>query len=44
MTEILNPYTLPVNDNIVGNDYAFCVEVGAAPWFMSKGAMIAYYG
>lgn len=45
MTAPLNPYTLPVNDNVPGNDYAFCVEVGgASPWFLSKGAMIAYYG
>lgn len=45
MTAPLNPHTLPVNDNLPGNDYAFCVEVGgAAPWFLSKGAMIAYYG
>ncbi|WP_127781628.1 AIM24 family protein [Rhodococcus sp. X156] len=44
MTDILNPYTLPVDDNVPGNDYAFCVEVGSAPWFMAKGAMIAYYG
>ncbi len=44
MPDVLNPYTLPVDDNVPGNDYAFCVEVGAAPWFMSKGAMIAYYG
>ncbi len=41
---ILNPSTLPVNDNVPGNEYAFSIDVGAAPWFMSKGAMIAYYG
>lgn len=41
----LNPSTLPGNDNVPGNDYAFTVEVGGrAPWFLSKGAMIAYYG
>jgi len=44
MTDVLNPHTLPVNDNIPGNAYAFVVEVGAQPWFMSTGAMIAYYG
>ncbi len=44
MTDVLNPHTLPVNDNIPGNAYAFVVEVGVQPWFMSTGAMIAYYG
>ena len=42
--EIHTPYTLPVNDNVPGNDYAFCVELDGQPWFTSKGAMIAYYG
>lgn len=42
--DVLNPHTLPVNDNIPGNAYAFVVDVGAQLWFMSKGAMIAYYG
>ena len=38
---ILNPMTLPHNDNV--NPYAFCVDL-AQPWFMRKGAMVAYYG
>ena len=38
---ILNPMTLPQNDNV--NPYAFCVDL-AQPWFMRKGSMIAYYG
>jgi len=38
---ILNPNTLPYNDNV--NPYAFCVDL-SQPWFMRKGAMIAYYG
>jgi uncharacterized protein (AIM24 family) len=38
---ILNPMTLPQNDNV--NPYAFCVDL-AQPWFMRKGAMVAYYG
>lgn len=42
--QIHNPGTLPVNDNIPGNDYAFCVDLAGTPWFTSKGAMIAYYG
>ena len=42
--EIHSPATLPVNDNVPGNDYAFVVELAGAPWFTSKGAMIAYYG
>ena len=42
--DIHTPYTLPVNDNVPGNDYAFCVELAGQPWFTSKGAMIAYYG
>ena len=33
--------TLPSNDNV--NPYAFCVEL-MGEWFISKGAMIAYYG
>jgi uncharacterized protein (AIM24 family) len=35
------PFTLPVDDNV--NPYAFCLEL-SQPWFMRKGAMIAYYG
>ncbi len=38
---ILNPQTLPFNDNV--NPYAFCFDL-AQPWFTRKGAMIAYYG
>lgn len=38
---ILNPMSLPDNDNV--NNYAFCIEL-SNPWFVKKGAMIAYYG
>ena len=38
---ILNPQTLPFNDNV--NNYSFCFDL-AQPWFTRKGAMIAYYG
>lgn len=34
-------HTLPSNDNV--NAYAFSIEL-AGRWFVSKGAMIAYYG
>lgn len=40
-TAPLNPATLPVNDNV--NPYSFCVDLDGE-WFLSKGAMIAYYG
>ena len=39
--DIYNPNTLPDNDNV--NDYAFSVTL-QGEWFLSKGAMIAYYG
>ncbi|WP_373279199.1 AIM24 family protein [Skermania piniformis] len=31
------------SDNIPDNGYAFCIDL-TRPWFMRKGAMIAYYG
>lgn len=34
-------HTLPANDNV--NAYAFSIDL-AGRWFLSKGAMIAYYG
>ncbi|SFP47374.1 Uncharacterized conserved protein, AIM24 family [Geodermatophilus dictyosporus] len=37
----LNPQTLPDDDNV--NPYVFCVSL-SGDWFMSKGAMLAYYG
>ncbi|GAB07333.1 AIM24 family protein [Gordonia amarae] len=40
---VWNPHTLPSDDNIEGNQYAFSIDLNQ-PWFMSKGAMIAYYG
>ena len=40
---VWNPHTLPSDDNIEGNKYAYCIDL-TQPWFMSKGAMIAYYG
>ncbi|HEU0103887.1 MAG TPA: AIM24 family protein [Mycobacteriales bacterium] len=43
MTVVLNPNTLPVKDNIEGNPYAYSIALDQ-PWFLSKGAMIAYYG
>ncbi|WP_091939922.1 AIM24 family protein [Trujillonella endophytica] len=33
--------TLPVDDNV--NPYVFSIALNS-PWFMSKGAMLAYYG
>jgi uncharacterized protein (AIM24 family) len=38
---IHDPATLPSDDNV--NPYAWCIDL-AGEWFMSKGAMIAYYG
>ncbi|MFD9662333.1 AIM24 family protein [Rhodococcus sp. NPDC059968] len=43
MTAIHNPSTLGASDNIPDNSYAFCIDL-TAPWFIRKGAMIAYYG
>ncbi len=37
----LNPHTLPDDDNV--NPYVFCIALDGE-WFMSKGAMLAYYG
>ncbi len=38
----LNPQTLPDNDNIPGNHYAYCVRLDGQ-LFMQTGRMIAYY-
>jgi Mitochondrial biogenesis AIM24 len=38
----LNPATLPDNDNIPGNHYAYCVRLDGR-LFMQTGRMIAYY-
>ncbi|MCP9274117.1 AIM24 family protein [Mycolicibacterium arenosum] len=43
MTQPLNPMTLPDDDNIPDNHYAFNINL-VTPWFIRKGAMIAYYG
>lgn len=43
MAQILNPMNLGESDNIPGNSYAYCIDLNK-PWFMRKGAMIAYYG
>lgn len=43
MSQPLNPMTLPDDDNIPGNNYAFNINL-MRPWFIRKGAMIAYYG
>lgn len=42
MTTTWNPTTLPDNDNIAGNHYAYCVRL-TQPLFMQTGRMIAYY-
>jgi hypothetical protein len=38
----LNPQTLPDNDNVPGNHYAYCVRLDGQ-LFMQTGRMIAYY-
>ncbi|NMO03468.1 AIM24 family protein [Gordonia sp. TBRC 11910] len=43
LNTVWNPQNLPSDDNIPDNTYAFCIDL-TRPWFMSKGAMIAYYG
>ena len=43
MSTILNPSHLVGSDNVPGNNYAFSIDL-QSPWFLSKGAMIAYYG
>lgn len=43
MTAPLNPANLPVDDNLPGNSYAYNINL-VNPWFIRKGAMIAYYG
>jgi Mitochondrial biogenesis AIM24 len=42
MTAPLSPQTLPDNDNIPGNHYAYCVRLDGQ-LFMQTGRMIAYY-
>ncbi|MGY1709797.1 AIM24 family protein [Geodermatophilus sp. SYSU D00758] len=37
----LSAQSLPSDDNV--NPYVFCIEL-TGDWFMSKGAMLAYYG
>jgi uncharacterized protein (AIM24 family) len=39
--DVYNATTLPVDDNI--NPYAFSIDLDGE-WFVTKGAMIAYYG
>lgn len=43
MSVVLNPSHLVGSDNVPGNGYAYCIDL-QSPWFLSKGAMIAYYG
>ncbi|MFZ2178181.1 MAG: AIM24 family protein [Rhodococcus sp. (in: high G+C Gram-positive bacteria)] len=43
MSTVLNPAALSSSDNLPGNNYAYCIDL-ASPWFIRKGAMIAYYG
>lgn len=41
----LNPMSLPDSDNVPHNPYAYSIAMNPGqPWFLSKGAMIAYYG
>src|SRR4051812_13533044 len=42
MTAPLNPQTLPDNDNVPGNHYAYCRRLDGQ-LFMQTGRMIAYY-
>jgi hypothetical protein len=42
VTVALNPQTLPENDNVPGNPYAYCVRL-SGQLFMQTGRMIAYY-
>ncbi len=42
MTQPLDPTTLPDNDNLPGNHYAYCVRLDGR-LFMQTGRMIAYY-
>ena len=43
MSVVLNPNTLVGDDNIPDNNYAYHIDLNS-PWFIRKGAMIAYYG
>ncbi|MGX1804958.1 AIM24 family protein [Nocardia sp. NPDC055321] len=43
MSQILNPMNLGDSNNIPGNSYAYSIDL-RKPWFMRRGAMIAYYG
>ena len=43
LNQVWNPHTLPSNDNVGANHYAYTIDLDR-PWFLSKGAMIAYYG
>jgi uncharacterized protein (AIM24 family) len=45
VTTIHTAQSLPDNDNVPDNPYAWSIEMSPGrPWFMSKGAMIAFYG
>lgn len=44
-TTVHTAQSLPQNDNVPENNYAWSIEMTPGrPWFMSKGAMIAFYG
>ncbi|WP_288815021.1 AIM24 family protein, partial [uncultured Gordonia sp.] len=43
LNTVWSPMNLPSDDNVPDNNYSFCIDLNQ-PWFMSKGAMIAYYG
>lgn len=43
MSQILNPSVLNGSDNLPDNGYAYCIDL-TSPWFVRRGAMIAYYG
>ena len=39
--DVFTPQTLPIDDNV--NSYSFSIDLNGE-WFLTKGAMIAYYG
>ncbi|MDN4521270.1 AIM24 family protein [Mycolicibacterium austroafricanum] len=43
MGQILTPASLNGSDNLPDNGYGYCIDL-TSPWFIRKGAMIAYYG
>lgn len=35
MNTVWKPHTLPSDDNVPDNNYAYCIDL-AQPWFMSR--------